>query len=304
MIIKSMARKAATFEQLIGYIARDADSEEVGAFARNLYHSGENKALVADQFQRNARYLPKRKNGNVLYHEVIVLENQDHIPKRQQAQILNDLAERYCSRRAPDQLAWGRVHFNSDYPHIHLMISANGVRSQKRVRLERNDFGAIQREIEDYRFERYPELNGERVYRRDRHKETPKMTKDEGEMKRRTGEPSDKETVAKNVAFSFALSTSGPEFREHLWKYGLTYYQRGQTAGVQHNETGRKYRLKTLGLNEKVERIKALAAKPGQQVAERENDARASGLLKPRAAMESEAKEQLEMFEREQGEDR
>ena len=100
----------------------------------------------------------------------------------------------------------------------------------------------------------------------------------------------------------FPCDVATPERK--IWGTNANLDQRGQTAGVKHNETGRKYRLKTLGLNEQVELIKALVTKLAPQPSESEKDERVSDLLKPRSAMESEAKEQLELFEREQKEDR
>ena len=164
MIIKSMARKAPTFAQLIAYIGRDAAPAPGTTFMRNLYHSGAEERVVAGQFLDNFRHLPKRKNGNALYHEVIVLEGQPSLSKAELNRILCDLAERYCSQRAPNQLAWGRVHHDTEHPHIHLMISANEVRSPKRVRLEKATFAEIQRDLERYKQRRFPELDGRPVY--------------------------------------------------------------------------------------------------------------------------------------------
>ena len=81
MIIKSMARKAPKFAQLITYVSRDADQSPGTMFARNLYHSGADEQVVAGQFLDNCRHLPMRKNGNALCHEVIVLEAQPSIER-------------------------------------------------------------------------------------------------------------------------------------------------------------------------------------------------------------------------------
>ncbi len=304
MIIKSMSRKAPTFEQLIAYIARDGEGGGNGTFARNLYHGGENTSLVADQFHRNYRYLPKRRNGNALFHEVIVLENQGHLSKPQQAEILTDLAERYCSSRAPDQLAWGRVHFNSDYPHIHMMISSNGVRSHKRVRLDKATFAGVQRQVEGYGFERYPELSGRKVYDRTRTRENIKVTKNEGEMKRRSGEPSDKEKVAKAIGACFHHARDVEDLKSWLAVCGYDYYERGKTAGVKDQETGRKYRLATLGLSNDLDQLRVRSASRGRQKQTPSKDERASSLLNSRTEIEKAANKQLDGFEQEQGSER
>ncbi len=173
MIIKSMSRKAPTFSQLIAYIGQNSDPSLGTVFARNIYADGLDAQAVAGQFLDNYRYLPERKNGNALYHEVIVLGPQAQLEKAQVEAALCDLAERYCSKRAPHQLAWGRVHHDTGYPHIHLMISANAVRSDRRVRLDRKGLAKVQQDLEAWRDEQFPELNGGVIYRKRSEKSTP-----------------------------------------------------------------------------------------------------------------------------------
>lgn len=146
-----MSRKAPTFEQLAGYISRDSTTGTEAAFVRNLYASGEDHSSIVRQFENNYRYLAKRKGANALYHEVLVLEPQPHLSPDQVSAALHALAEEYCRKRAPHQLAWGRVHRDTEFPHIHLMISANAVRSDRRVRLERKAFAKVQRDLEEWR---------------------------------------------------------------------------------------------------------------------------------------------------------
>ena len=181
MIIKSMSRKVPTFGQLAEYIARGAtvahrsDQQTGTVFVRNLYASGQDRKSVVNQFLDNYYYLPARKGGNALYHEVIVLEPQGHLQQEQIEGALHDLAERYCERRAPHQLAWGQVHHDTEFPHIHLMISANAVRSDRRVRMERAYFAQVQRDLEAWRAAHLPALNARVIYGREHTKETPRQ---------------------------------------------------------------------------------------------------------------------------------
>ena len=77
MIIKSMARKAATFSQLIAYFEGEAEPNRRG-FHHNLY-DGMGPHGVDLQFRANWANLPKRRNGNALYHEIISLLPQPHL---------------------------------------------------------------------------------------------------------------------------------------------------------------------------------------------------------------------------------
>lgn len=221
MIIKSMSRKAPTFAQLITYIGRDADPHIGTTFARNLYHNGQDEQVVAGQFLDNYRYLPKRKNGNALYHEVIVLEPQLHLSKAEVTAALHELAERYCEARAPHQLAWGRVHWDTDYPHMHLMISANAVRSPLRVRLDKSGFARVQRDLETFKEVQFPELNGGVIYRRAKENTRPRVTAKEGEMVRRTGAPSGKIAVFELLRPVFGKAASLDALKGDLNSFGF-----------------------------------------------------------------------------------
>ena len=299
-----MSRKAPTFAQLIAYIGRDADPHIGTAFARNLYHNGQDEQVVAGQFLDNYRYLPKRKNGNALYHEVIVLEPQAHLSKTEVTTALHELAERYCEARAPHQLAWGRVHWDTDYPHMHLMISANAVRSPLRVRLDKSGFARVQRDLEAFKEAQFPELNGGVIYRRTKENTRPRVTAKEGEMVRRTGAPSGKIAVFELLRPVFGKAARLEALKGDLNQLGFDLYQRGKTIGVRNLQTDRRYRLRTLGLETTYQQIVERNSAPPQasktsisSSPEPKTDPRAKALLHRRKVLEERAQDQLDGFE-------
>lgn len=311
MIIKSMSRKAPTFTQLIEYIGRNADPETGTVFARNLYHSGHDAQAVAGQFLDNYRYLPKRKNGNALYHEVIVLEEQVHLQSNQVVSALHDLAERYCELRAPHQLVWGRVHQDTDFPHIHLMISANAVRSDRRVRMDRKYFANVQEDLEVWREANFPEMNQRTVYRQQQPKETPKIVQIEGEMVRRERKPSAKQAVFRTLQPIFEQAQSREELERSIRSAGYEIYQRGKSWGVIVRGTGQRHRLQTLGLMPAFERVLGRNSAPSQHdqsdlspKTRPDRDARAADLLKNREALAAQARELLDGFDRDEDDGR
>lgn len=310
MIIKSMSRKVPTFGQLADYIARGSDPRTGTVFVRNLYASGQDTHAVAGQFLDNYRYLPERKNGNALYHEVIVLEPQAHLPQDQVEAALCDLAEQYCQRRAPHQLAWGRVHHDTDFPHIHLMISANAVRSDRRVRLDRKGFAKVQQDLEAWRDAQYPELNGQVIYRRSAEKETPKVTRVEGEMVRRAKEPSAKQKTFNRLAPILKQAAGRSDLDRQLMIEGYALYQRGQTWGVIDRSTGRRYRLKTLGLHQAFKQALGRNSVPSQTIPTSlprkasTGDARADALLRGRRELDAQARDLLDDFGRDEDDGR
>lgn len=302
-----MSRKAPTFGQLIDYIGRNADPDIGTVFARNLYHFGHDAQAVAGQFLDNYRYLPERKNGNSLYHEVIVLEEQAHLKPEQVASALHDLAERYCELRAPHQLVWGRVHQDTDFPHIHLMISANAVRSDRRVRMGRKYFANVQEDLEVWREANFPEMNQRAVYRQKQPKETPKIVQIEGEMMRRERKPSAKQTAFRTLQPIFEQAQSKDELERLVRSVGYEIYQRGKSWGVIERDSGRRHRLQTLGLMLAFERVLGRNSAPSQSDQSNlspetrpDRDARAADLLKNREALAAQARESLDGFERDE----
>lgn len=275
-----MSRKAPTFAQLFDYIGRSSGPASGTAFVRNLYSEGQSREEVTAQFLENYRYLPERKGGNALYHELVALEPQPNLSDGEIEAALHELAEQYCQMRAPHQLAWGRVHHDTEFPHIHLMISANAVRSDRRVRMDRSYFANVQRNLERWQAEHLPEIKGQPVYNRQTEKETPRQPIQEGEMVRRTKSPSRKRQVFETVRAIFDEGSGRAHAEKTLRMAGFGLYQRGKNWGVVDLNSGRRYRLQTLGLQPIFDR---LIARDQNRSAPHVDD-RAADLLAARAA--------------------
>jgi len=245
MIIKSMSRKTPSFDQLTTYMLAP-DGARV-CLAHNFPASTKTPTVIIREFTENHALLPQRANGNALYHEIIALEPNTDVPKREQIAALRKIAARYLDRRAPQQLALGVIHAETAHIHMHLMISSNAVLSKKRVWLTKKVFAEIQQDIEGYRLTRFPELGTARHY--DKSREGVKRGTREQAAKLRTGTASHKEQLAADLATIFQNARSRKTLDTELAKLGLTLYQRGRSIGVQ-TPGGRRYRLTTLGLAE------------------------------------------------------
>ncbi len=129
-----MARKSPSFGQLLAYITIP---EQAGpAVLHNLHSDGNDLAAIHSEFLDNSRYLPPRKNGNVLYHEILSFADFDKPSVT--PSILEDLTRQYLELRAPYALAYTKAHFETDCPHMHIIISANALESTRRLRLSRS----------------------------------------------------------------------------------------------------------------------------------------------------------------------
>ena len=269
MVIKSMSRKSMSFMQLIDYISREGTAEGPPVF-HNFTADPDDPLRLNRAFIRNARLCPPRKNGVMLYHEILSLSPDD----REQAtpEILADLAEHYLALRAPEAIAWGRVHFDRN-PHVHLIISGNLKNRTKKLRLSKSDFGRVKRELESYQKEHYPELAKSVVYgksgpERDRAEARAREVKGKrdpvlssrtpSEQARETrlreqgrGVESKKEVLRGLVLDALTAAVSPGEFGDRLGRQGITVYERnGRPAGIVSGN--KKYRFTTLNLDDRL----------------------------------------------------
>lgn len=256
MIIKSMSRKKPNFRQLVAYFNKEQYSD-APSFTQNLWSNSHDHEGLVGEFEHNATFLPKRSNGNYMYHEVIALERNDEISRAAQTRILLDLAQQYVKLRAPQQMVYGKMHKEAGNLHFHLMISANGVAGKKRLWLSKAELGSVQRQVEDYKLEHYPELGQDRYYDKagreqrrvkERQAEAVKINAREFELKRRTGQPSQKENLRETIKDIFETSLSESELHHRLSAAGYNLYVRGQTEGIEASSDGTRFRLRTLGL--------------------------------------------------------
>ena len=232
MIIKSLSRATKSFEALYNYLTRDS-STILNSY--NLYSNPKDKYSVIEEFLENAKYIKKARGKNYLYHEIISL-NPNNLSLQEQQNILIDLVNKYISLRAENHLVFSALHLDKKHIHIHLMISANELEGIKRVRLSKKDFSSIQKEIEEYMSNTYPQLEATKHYNKDLKKIQSK-----------------KEILISLLHSLFKNAKSKDDFLKESSKNNISFYTRGKTVGVIFN--AKKYRLKTLGVLQEYEEL-------------------------------------------------
>ena len=262
MIIKSLSRKKPSFKQLISYFHNEQDLKEDDKtiISHNLFNFAD-KEEVLQIFDKNSKNLKFRKNGVFLYHEIISLPQQKDINIKRQKQILKNIAEYYLTKRAELQLAYGLIHEEKDHLHCHLMISSNEINSDKRERLSKEEFSRIQKEIESYKIEKFPELDDKILYNKEKTKnkyQSAKSKDQEAQFTHRTKEKSRAEEVKEIVEKSLLHCFTIKDFEKKLKESNIDFYLRGNTAGVidLQNENI-KYRIKRLDLQKQFENLLA-----------------------------------------------
>jgi hypothetical protein len=226
-----MSRKSVSFGQVIEYFERPA--KKGPAVIHNLTSDLEDLDHIRSEFNANSRLLPPRRNGNVLYHEIMSFHASD--TESISEFVLEDLIRRYLDLRAPRALAYARTHLDTACVHVHFLISANDVDSARRHRLSRSQFRRVQRDLERYQRERYPELERSiaQVPKSCRHKPTSR-----------------KQLLRASILAQLQSAQSEEAFRLRLALLGQRFYVRGKHAGVEDTHTGRRHRFSTLGITE------------------------------------------------------
>jgi len=126
------------------------------------------------------------------------------------------------------------------------MISSNERGNNRNLRLSKKEFDQAKKHIENWTNKKYPELKQGMVI----NKQAGKKTSHSGaELKKRTGKMPERERVSNALKDIFANSEDKQHFFSNLAAQHLEVYIRGKNIGFADIETGRKYRLKTLGLS-------------------------------------------------------
>lgn len=253
MIIKSLSRKSASYDQLLEYMQRGS-VQDFTVF-HNIYRNTE-KDRILQEFELMGAQLPTRKNGNMLYHEILSLQRQDGVDLEQQKQALYTMVQQYLQERAPGQLGYGCMHVEKEHLHIHLMLTPNRLdRPAKRVRLTKAQLWEIQGRMEMFLQERWPELKERSLYSRSAPPALKKKDK-EFQLEQRTGKPSVKSQVKEKLEVMLEQSTTQASLNAKLAEQSMQLEIRGKNPVI--TAGGRRYRLRTLGLLPAYERVLVL----------------------------------------------
>jgi hypothetical protein len=251
VIIKSLSRKTASFGALIEYINQPEKRAGHPTF-HNLKAISDDPKAINKEFLENFRYCPMRKNGVLLFHEILSFSGKD--TNELNPKIINDLVKKYLELRAPEALAYSKIHFDTDCPHAHLMLSGNLKQSAQKLRLSKREFEQVKIELERYQKKKYPFLENSVVFGEVRGKKKTGKARAEREMERRhqkkaSPPKTQKEQVVEAIRSALVGSYSKNQFIEALKIRGFDFYERGDTNGVKETASKRKYRFKTLGLD-------------------------------------------------------
>jgi len=258
MIIKSMSRKHRTFSQLYHYMKDGSSrSSEYDYFSHNIYSRRDQD--IINEFVANSRKVKARKNGNYLFHEVIAITKSKQLTLEQEKERLFDIVRNYVDMRCKNNLVAGYMHDEKDINvHFHLMISSNELDAFKNQRLTKFDFDKAKKQLERYVIEKHPELEQDIIMNAKAEQKKSRESNKAAEVKRKGGRLEKKEHMVKTLNSIFANSCSMDDYFTQLEQQNIEMYNRGSAIGFVNKTDGKKYRLKTLALEEQFKQVDSL----------------------------------------------
>lgn len=249
MLIKILSRKNKSFRSLIGYIAREADGQELyWNLPQNL-----GSELLEKEFLENDAYRSSQAK-NRMYHHILSFSAKDKAVIT--PELLENVAQEYISKaNLENHLVFGRVHSDTEHYHWHLMSSQNAYHSIKGFRLSKAELKNLQVQMEEFTRLQYPELRYSYAYSGKRNltlglatsKVTMKPTEQEFQM-RKSERSTEKQTVI-DYLINLATEVQSPnDFEKAIQqdtRYGF-YTYRDNIHGIMDQQNGKKYRLNTL----------------------------------------------------------
>jgi len=249
MIVKIKTRKRPTFRQLIEYMmndkARHFDKDEQSfVIAHNL--RGNNIDDWVKQFQKNEEYRTrKRKDSVYLTHEIISFHRDEENISLVK---MEDMAREYIRQRNPNGIYLAVPHTDKEHYHIHICASGVEYKTGKAMRMSKDEFQMLKKNIQAYQKEKYPELS-KSIVSHDKQKIKSKSVSDiEYQIKQRTGRASMKEYLAEKINYCLSKAKSMESFIQILKAENLRPYERnGRFTGIWYENL--KFRFSRLQIN-------------------------------------------------------
>jgi len=247
MIVKIKTRKRPTFRQLIEYMMKDKarffnEKENSFVIAHNL--RGNNIGDWIKQFQKNEEYRTrKRKDSVMLTHEIISFhKDEENISLAK----MEDMAREYIRQRNPNGIYLAVPHTDKQHYHIHICASGVEYKTGKAMRMSKEQFQTLKKNIQQYQQEKFPELSKSVVNHSKKGK--AKITDKEYQFKLRTGRETLKEELAEKINICLAKAKSMESFIQILKAENIRPYERGgRFSGVWYENL--KFRFNRLQIN-------------------------------------------------------
>lgn len=250
MIVKIKSHKKAGFKKLLNYMMFDKDrlfDEQGKSFVITHNINGNSIDQWVKQYALNESFRKvKRSDSVILTHEILSWHRDD--AKEISLEKLKEMTEEYIRLRNDGGVFVAVPHFDKQHYHVHICASGVGFRTGKSLRLSRNEFTKLKKDIQLFQQSQFPELSKSVVAHGK--KEKGKMSDKEFQYKLRTGRDSKKEVLSAILKTCYKKAISKETFFELLSECkAVPYLRSGKVTGVTYE--GLKFRFSRLGFEEK-----------------------------------------------------
>ena len=271
MIVKSLRHSNFKFNIIVQYIFDGMDKkkrENRWVLLHNLQY-GSTPTEISQEFEENAKFLRNKQTSRkktFKYHEILSFskESSEHLSNEK----LQEIARDYLNIRDPEHSskAFCTVHYEKDHVHLHFIISANHIASDRSdMHMDNKRYFGLRREIERTTLCKFPELVHSTVYlepeeiKRIVPEQYHHQIRSKTKSKKDFGKQNKKQKIADTVSKIMEASTSLDDFIKKLAQSPSMqpYYRKEKLNGV--IVDNKKYRLKTLGIELMPERLQVLS---------------------------------------------
>jgi len=260
MIVKIKSHKRAVFANVLKYMVNNKDRLiDSRGKSFTLTHNLKGRTLEkwVEQYRGNeALRLINRKDSVRLTHEILSWHKDD--AKNMTFEKMEAVARAYIQQRNPKGMYVAVPHFDKDHYHVHICASGLEYKTGKSLRMSRDEFSKLKKDIQQFQVEKFPELSRSTVQhgKGDR----AAMSDAEYQIKRRTGRETNREVVMGMLKTCYKKADSKETFFQLMKESGIKTYERsGKVTGVV--QDGIKFRFSRLGFTEErladLERTKA-----------------------------------------------
>lgn len=256
MILKSLSRKDTQFEQIVEYVLTDkgAITDQYANFTilQNILHQPTEYKAIAEAFESNDIFRKVRKNGVVMYHDILAFHQADSAVLTDQK--LEAIARKYIELRGgANALCLCKPHYSEKHIHLHFLIHNCELQSSKNLRIDKKKFADIKTKIQQFQLEQFPEITHSYNLHRSTNnylRQVPETEKEYQAKKHNRSTPtkgvSQKQLLQKELVRLLENTSSLNDFLAHYQEEGraVVYYRKNELAGIIINS--RKYRFLTL----------------------------------------------------------
>lgn len=161
MIVKVLSHKKPDFKKLLNYMMNNKDrlfdaSKESFVFTHNL--SGNSIDEWEKQFKENEKFREhKRINSTYISHEILSWSKDDY--DNISLSKIEEMVKEYVRLRNTNGMYIGTVHTEKQHIHFHFCVAGIEYRTGKTMRMSKDNFGKLKKDIQTYQKHKFPELS-------------------------------------------------------------------------------------------------------------------------------------------------